>query len=133
MNCVMLTNYLKRDRSAPESNLLQETGHRIMNTLHIHVGERIQDGTAVVTISGDPIALPEVAPLRREISNLVNGGARTVVVDLSRVNHVGAAMLGELAMGVKTTRDAGGDLRLSGVSRRIRKVLTVTGLSRFFK
>ena len=133
MNCVMLTNYLKRDRSAPESNLLQETGHRIMNTLHIHVDERIQGGTAVVTISGDPIALPEVAPLRREISNLVNGGARTVVVDLSRVNHVGASMLGELAMGLKTTRNAGGDLRLSGVSRRIRKVLTVTGLSRFFK
>lgn len=104
-----------------------------MNTQHIHVGERLQDGTAVVTISGDPIALTEVAPLRREISNLLKGGARTVVVDLSRVNHVGAAMLGELAIGVKTSRDAGGDLRLSGVSRRIRRALALTGLSRFFK
>lgn len=104
-----------------------------MNTQHIHVGERTQDGTAVVTISGDPIALPEVAPLRREISNLVDGGARTVVVDLSHANRVGAAMLGELATGLKTTRNAGGDLRLSGVSRRIRKALEVTRLSRFFK
>lgn len=104
-----------------------------METQNVNFGGRTQDGTAVVSICGDPIALPEAAPLRREISNLVDSGARTVVVDLSRVNLLGAAMLGELAMGLKTTRDAGGDLRLRGVSRRIRKALAVTGLSRFFK
>ena len=111
----------------------QETGHEIMNSQSNHVSQRIQDGTAVVSISGDPITLTEVAPLGRKITNLVNTGARTVVVDLSQVNHVGAAMLGELATGLKTTRSAGGDLRLSGVSRRVRKVLAATGLSRFFK
>lgn len=104
-----------------------------MNTQRIHVSDRSQDGTVVVSVSGDPITHPEVAPLRRKITNLVDGGARTVVVDLSQVNHVGAAMLGELATGLKTTRNAGGDLRLSGVSRRIRKALEVTRLSRFFK
>ena len=104
-----------------------------MKSKRIEVTERIQDGTVVVSVSGDPITTQDVAPLRRIITNLVNRGARTVVVDLSHVNHVGAAMLGELATGLKTTRNAGGDLKLSGVSRRIRKVLTVTRLSRFFK
>ncbi|MDE3000345.1 MAG: STAS domain-containing protein [Gemmatimonadota bacterium] len=104
-----------------------------MNTQRVHVGERIQDGSVVVSVSGDPVTHPEVAPLRRKLTNLANSGARSVVVDLSHVNNVSAAMLGELARGLKTTRNAGGDLRLSGVSRRIRKVLAVTGLSRFFK
>ena len=104
-----------------------------MKSKRIEVTERIQDGTVVVSVSGDPITTQDVAPLRRIITNLVNRGARTVVVDLSHVNHVGAAMLGELATGLKTTRNAGGDLKLSGVSRRIRKVLAVTRLSRFFK
>ncbi len=104
-----------------------------MKSKRIEVTERIQDGTVVVSVSGDPITTRDVAPLRRIITNLVNRGARTVVVDLSHVNHVGAAMLGELATGLKTTRNAGGDLKLSGVSRRIRKVLAVTRLSRFFK
>ena len=104
-----------------------------MNSQRIHVRDRIQDGSVVVSVSGDPITHTEVAPLRRKITNLVDSGARTVVVDLSRVNHLGAAMLGELARGLKTTRTAGGELRLSGVSRRIRKALEVTRLSRYFK
>ncbi len=104
-----------------------------MNSQRIHVSDRNHDGTVVVSLSGDTISRMDAAPLRRKISNLANSGARTVVVDLSHVNHLGAAMLGELASGLKTTRNAGGDLRLSGVSRRIRKVLSVTGLSRFFK
>ncbi len=104
-----------------------------MNKKRIHVGERIQDGAVIVSVSGDPIARPDVAPLRRKIRNLVNDGARTVVVDLSRVNRLGAALLGELIRGLTTIRDVGGDLKLSGVSGRIERVLAVTRLSRLFK
>lgn len=104
-----------------------------MNLQRIHVSDRFQDGTVVVSVSGDPVANPDVTSLRNKITNLVDSGARTVVVDFSHVNRVGAAMLGELAAGLKTTRNAGGDLRLSGVSHRIRKALEVTRLSRFFK
>lgn len=104
-----------------------------MNSQRIHVSDRFQDGTVVVSVSGDPVANPDATTLGRKITNLVDSGARTVVVDFSHVNRVGAAMLGELATGLKTTRLAGGDLRLSGVSRRIRKALEVTRLSRFFK
>ena len=104
-----------------------------MKSKRIDVTERIQDGTVVVSVSGDPVTTRDVAPLRRKLTDLVNSGTRTVVVDLSHVDHVGAAMLGELATGLKSTRNAGGDLKLSGVSRRIRKVLAVTRLSRIFK
>ncbi|MCY3765041.1 MAG: STAS domain-containing protein [Gemmatimonadetes bacterium] len=104
-----------------------------MNSQRIHVSDRFQDGTVVVSVSGDPVANPDAANLRNKITDLVDSGARTVVVDFSHVNRVGAAMLGELATGLKTARNAGGDLRLSGVSRRIRKALELTRLSRFFK
>ena len=104
-----------------------------MNKKRIHVDERIQDGAVVVSVSGDPVSRLDVAPLRRKIRRLVNDGARTVVVDLSRVNRLGAAMLGELIMGLTTIRDAGGDLRLSGVSGRIEKILRTTKLSGVFK
>ena len=55
------------------------------------------------------------------------------MVDLSRVNRLGAAMLGELIRGLTTIRDVGGDLKLSGVSGRIERVLSTTKLSGVFK
>ncbi len=56
-----------------------------------------------------------------------------VVVDLSKANRVGAAMLGELIRGLTSIRDAGGDLKLSGVSGRLERILRTTRLSGIFK
>jgi anti-sigma B factor antagonist len=51
-----------------------------------------------------------------------------VVIDLSRLNRVGAALLGELIRGLTTVRNAGGELKLSGVSGRVDKTLRTTRL-----
>ena len=42
-------------------------------------------------------------------------------------------MLGELIRGLKTLRNAGGDLKLSGVTRGVARVLKTTRLSDFLK
>ncbi len=104
-----------------------------MNSRRIDVGERIQGGAVIVSVSGDPVARSEVAPLRRKIRNLANSGARTVVVDLSKLKFVGAAMIGELISGLKTVRGAGGELKLSGVSGSVDKTLRTTRLSGVLK
>lgn len=104
-----------------------------MNSRRVDVGERIQGGAVIISVSGDPAARSEVAPLRRKIRNLLNNGARTVVVDLSDTKFVGAALLGELVTALKTVRGAGGELKLSGVSRRIDGILRTTRLSGVFR
>lgn len=104
-----------------------------MNSRRVDVGERNQGGVVVISVSGDPAARSEVAPLRRKIRNLARNGASIVVVDLSRTKYVGASMLGELIRGLKTLRNAGGDLKLSGVTRGVARVLNTTRLSEFLK
>ena len=104
-----------------------------MNSRRIDVGERIQGGAVIVSVSGDPVARSEVAPLRRKIGQLATSGARTVVVDLSKMKFVGAAMIGELISGLKTVRGSGGELKLSGVTRGVDRILKMTKLSGVFK
>lgn len=104
-----------------------------MNSRRLDVGERIQGGAVIVSVSGDPVARSEVAPLRRKIRNLANIGTRTVVVDLSKMKFVGAAMIGELIRGLTTVKNAGGDLKLSGVTRGVARVLKTTKLSGVFR
>lgn len=104
-----------------------------MNSRRICVVERIQGPAVIVSVSGDPVARSEVAPLRRKLGQLASSGVRTVVIDLSRLNLIGAAMLGELIRGLTTVRNAGGDLKLSGVSGRVDKTLRTTRLSGVLK
>ena len=72
---------------------------------------------------------PQVAPFYDCIGELVQEGVRRVVVDFGQVKWFGAAMLGVLVASLKTIREAGGDLRLTGASEKIVQVLRVTGLS----
>ncbi len=89
-----------------------------MNKKRIHVGERIQDGAVIVSVSGDPIHHPGRGATPTHNNEPGKRGASHGSGRPFPRKRLGAAMLGELATGLKTTRNAGGDLKLSGVSRR---------------
>ena len=57
--------------------------------------------------------------LRTAVEECVAGGTRHVVVDLSPTSFVDSSGLGALVNGLKSTRVAGGDLRIAGAPEQV--------------
>ena len=97
------------------------------------ISEKNRDGVVVLTLSGELMSGPEVAPFQDHVKKLVEEGIKNVVVDFSKVRWFGSAMLGVLTASLTTLRGEGGDLRLTGVTKKIESILMVTQLANIFK
>jgi anti-sigma B factor antagonist len=71
--------------------------------------------------------------LRSVVAELVAAGTPRVVVDLSATDSMDSSGLGALIAGLKTTRQAGGDLRIVGVGPQVQAVLELTNLGRVLR
>lgn len=89
-------------------------------------------GIAVVKPTGrlNMVAAPQ---LRELISSLVGNGSTRVVVDLSATDFIDSSGLGALISGLKSARQAGGDLRISQPTPQIATVLALTNLNRVLR
>ena len=98
------------------------------------IDEKRVGDVAVLTVLDKALTTgPEVALLQARVKGLMAAGVRKVVVDLSGVKWCGSAALGALIAGLTALRNAGGDLRLAGVTERISNVLKATGLAGIFQ
>src|SRR3954447_11271663 len=70
--------------------------------------------------------------LRERLVELVEAGARSVIVDLSRVEFLGSTGLGVLVGALKRLRAAGGTLALVCGHERLLKIFRITALDRVF-
>lgn len=87
---------------------------------------------AVITPRGrlNMVAAPR---LRSVLTETVQGGRRRVVVDLSATEFMDSSGLGALIAGLKTARQAGGDLRIASVTPQVAMVLQLTNLDRVLR
>lgn len=91
-----------------------------------------QEGAAVVRAVGrlNMVAAPA---LRELVDRVVAEGRSHVVVDLSGTTFVDSSGLGALIAGLKSTRAAGGDLRVAGATTPVLSVLRLTNLDRVLR
>ncbi|HEX2024011.1 MAG TPA: STAS domain-containing protein [Acidimicrobiales bacterium] len=88
-------------------------------------------GQACIRVTGNLDAA--TAPrLRRCVSELAELGVDDFVLDLSQVGFLDCAGLGALVSAKKRVRAVGGDLRVAGASRGVRRVLGLTGFAVVF-
>ncbi|MCW2606734.1 MAG: anti-sigma factor antagonist, possible RsbV [Frankiales bacterium] len=87
--------------------------------------DRRPDGSAVVASTGrlDMVAAPQ---LRALVTETVTSGSPRVVVDLEGTSFIDSSGLGALIAGLKTARQAGGDLRIARAGEQVRMVLELT-------
>lgn len=97
------------------------------------ISEEIREDVAVLTVSGALMSGPEVASFHDHVKKLTNGGIKNVVVDFAKVKWFGSAMLGVLIASLTTLRNAGGDMRLTGITEKIDSILMVTQLAGIFR
>jgi anti-sigma B factor antagonist len=91
--------------------------------------ELCEHGVAVLRLGGK-VNMVTAAPLRRRLTWLVEEGYPRIVVDLGEVDFLDSSGLGALIGGLKSTRQAGGDLRIANPGEQVRLVLRLTGMER---
>ena len=97
------------------------------------IREEIRDNVAVLTLSGNLMSGPEVAPFHDYIKRLMLDGISKVVVDFSKVKWFGSAMLGVMVGALTSVKQVNGDIRLTGVTKKIESILMVTKLASIFR
>ena len=97
--------------------------------LGLDVTER--DGWAVLSVQGE-VDVYTAPRLRERLIELVEGGARHVVVDLSRVEFLDSTGLGVLVGALKRLRAVNGTLGLVCAHERLLKIFRITALDRVF-
>ena len=99
----------------------------------LKIGEDIRDNVAVLSVSGALMSGPEVSEFHEHIKRLVKDGIVNVVADFSKVKWFGSSMLGVMTASLTTLRNEGGDLRLTGITKKIESILMVTQLASIFR
>ena len=74
-----------------------------------------------------------VNSLRREISDIVEGGANIVLVDFQDVTFMNSSGLGALVSTLKVVRSAGAELFLCSLSDQVKIIFELTKMDRVFK
>jgi anti-sigma B factor antagonist len=89
----------------------------------------VKDSYAEVKGSGrlNMVAAPK---LREVVAEVVAGGSSRVVVNLEETVFMDSSGLGALIGCLKAARQAGGDLRISGVQPQVKMVLELTNMDR---
>ena len=87
-----------------------------------------RDGAAVVSVVGrlDMVAAQR---LRSTVADTVAAGRAEVVVDLGETTFLDSSGLGALIAALKTTRQAGGDLRIARLAEQALMVLELTRMT----
>ncbi len=89
--------------------------------------------TGAVIVPRGRLTLTTAPQLRDAVTDLVEAGRTRLVVDLGSLEFVDSSGLGALVGGLRTTRAAGGDLRLANAAPSVATVLRLTNLDRVLR
>lgn len=71
--------------------------------------------------------------LRDTLTGLVGAGTTRIVVDLDATTFIDSSALGALVAGLKTARQAGGDLRIARPTESVMTVFKLTNLDKVLR
>lgn len=86
----------------------------------------------IVDINGRITLGSETEALRATIRNLIAEGKKKIVLNLAQVDYIDSSGVGELVSSFTAVRNAGGDLKLLSLTKKVHDVLNVTKLYTVF-
>jgi len=100
--------------------------------MKLHYSQRKEDQVHYLFMEGDLIG-DEVGPIIAElVSDSVEAGIKTVVIDLEKVRYISSSGLGLLITLLTKMKNAGGELFLTAPSEHVKKLLLITKLNGIF-
>jgi anti-sigma B factor antagonist len=86
----------------------------------------------IVDIHGRITLGDETGQLRDTIRQLIAAGKKKIVLNLAHVDYIDSSGVGELVSSFTAVRNAGGDLKLLALTKKVQDVLYVTKLYTVF-
>jgi anti-sigma B factor antagonist len=86
----------------------------------------------VVDITGRITLGEETGQVRDTIRELIAAGKKKIIFNLANVDYIDSSGVGELVSSYTTVRNAGGDLKLLNLTKKVQDVLHVTKLYTVF-
>jgi anti-sigma B factor antagonist len=97
------------------------------------IEKRVRDGVTILDIEGKiTIGKGDVA-LRDAVHETLAGGARKLLIDLSKVTMIDSSGVGELVSAFTTATNRGGKLKLLKLPPKVNDILQVTQLITVFE
>ena len=90
------------------------------------------DGIGVVVPRGR-LNMVSARQLKELLADLVSSGTTRIVVDMAETTFLDSSGLGALIGGLKSARQAGGDLRIARPTPAVRTVFELTNLDRVLR
>jgi anti-sigma B factor antagonist len=90
------------------------------------------DGVAVVVPRGR-LTMASARQMRELLAELVAGGSSRIVVDMGETTFLDSSGLGALIAGLKSARQAGGDLRVARPTTAVMTVFELTNLDKVLR
>jgi anti-sigma B factor antagonist len=97
----------------------------------MNITERDENSVTVFVLEGR-IDTQGAAELDEALQASVSEGKHRMVLDMAGVSYISSSGLRTLADVVTKDREAGGDLKLAAVTRKVLRVLRIIGFDKFF-
>jgi anti-sigma B factor antagonist len=91
------------------------------------------DDVTIIRVREERLVYSMLSSFFAEISKVIEGGARKVLLDLSAVNYVDSASVGCLMDIYRTMTEKSGTIRLLGLQERVETMVSMTGLHNFME
>ena len=87
----------------------------------------------VIEVIGKLMGGPEAEDFHNVLKKAISENKKLVIVDLSDVKFVNSTGLGILVRGLTTMKSSEGDLRIAGISDKVKGILSITKLTSVFE
>ena len=94
---------------------------------------RLIDGVEVVKVNGRVELGEGSAAIREVVRDLLARGRKKIVLDLADVDYIDSAGLGALVSAFTSVRNAGGELKLVYLTKKVQDLLQMTKLYTVFE
>jgi len=91
-----------------------------------------QGDVRIMTLQFETILVDDNEKLKKAFGALLDEGAKKIILDLSGTDYVSSLVLASFVYMQKRAKDAGGNLVLCGIRKRVQEILEVTNLDKVF-
>jgi anti-sigma B factor antagonist len=94
--------------------------------MQLEIGEKAD--VRIVRVKEAKLTYPNLSAFFAEVRQLVEGGTRKLLIDLSAVTYIDSASIGCLMDIYRLMQERGGAVKLAGVQPRVETMISMTGV-----
>lgn len=100
--------------------------------MSMKVNTRQVDGVTILDLSGRITLGEGSVTLRDTIRDLIAKGQKNILLNLADISYLDSSGLGELVTAYTTTKNAGGEMKLLNLTKKVQDLLQITKLYTVF-